>query len=188
MALPDLIEAFERDTEAELAAIRTAVENEIRAIDAEAARARGERIASAAAATAVEHRAQADADVAAALHRARADVYSHRTAMLGRLRAEVERHLPGLLDSGVGDALLRVAIACAGDEPGTLHCTPILALRARVLATPSLQVTGDDGVATGAVIELVSGTRIDATLARLLDREWPQLSGEAVRLLGKEAP
>ncbi len=188
MALPELIEAFERDTEAELAAIRAAVEAEIRAIDAEAARARGERIASAAAATAVEHRAQADADVAAALHRARADIYTHRTAMLGRLRAEVERHLPALLESAVGEALLRVAIACAGDEPGTLHCTPILSVRARVLAPPSLQITGDDEVATGVIVELASGTRIDATLVRLLDREWPQLSGEAVRIIAKETP
>ncbi len=188
MALSELIEAFERDTEAELASIRTAAEAEIHAIDAEAARVRGERIASAAAATAVEHRAQADADVAAALHRARADIYTHRTAMLSRLRHEVEMHLPALLDSAVGDALLRVAIACAGDEPGTLHCTPILALRARVLAPPSLSVAGDDAVATGVIIDLASGTRIDATLARLLDREWAQLSGEAVRLIAKEAP
>lgn len=183
MALPELIEAFERDTQAEVAAIRSAVEAEIRTIDAEASRARAERIASAAAATAVEHRAQADADVAAALHRARAEIYTHRSAMLRRLRAEIERHLPSLLDSAVGDALLRVAIACAGDEPGMLHCTPVLALRARVLAPPSLQVVGDDAVATGVIIELASGTRIDATLARLLDREWAQLSGEAVRLL-----
>jgi vacuolar-type H+-ATPase subunit E/Vma4 len=188
MALPQLIEAFERDTEAELAAIRTAAEAEIRAIDAEAARGRGERIASAAAATAIEHRAQADADVAAALHRARADIYAHRSAMLGRLRAEIEHQLVGLLDTEVGDALLRVAISCAGDEPGMLHCTPILALRARVLAPESLHIVADDTVATGAIIELASGTRIDATLARLLEREWPRLSGEAVRLVAKEAP
>lgn len=188
MALPELIQAFERDTQAELAAIRAAAEAEVRAIDAEAARARGERIASAAAATVVEHRAQADADVAAALHRARADIYTHRTAMLQRLRVEIEHQLVALLDASLGDALLRVAIACAGDEPGTLHCAPTLALRARVLAPASLQIASDDTVATGAIIELASGTRIDATLARLLEREWPQLSGEAVRLVAKEAP
>ena len=188
MALSELIQAFERDTESEVAAIRNAAEADARRIDAEAARARAERIAASAAATAIEHRRQADADVAAAIHHARADVYAARTAMLERLRTALDERLAVLLDAAVGDALLRVAITCAGDEPGTLRCTPSLALRARVLAPESLQIACDGAVVAGAIVDLASGTRIDATLGRLLDREWPQLSGDAVRSVAKEAP
>ena len=188
MALPELIEAFEHDTADEVAAILRAAEADARTIDAEAARDRSERIASAAAASAIAHRAQAEADVAAAVHRARADVYAARTAMLERLRTAVEDELESLLDAAVGDALLRVAIACAGDDGGVLRCSSVLVTRARELAPASLVVEEQDALAAGVLVELATGTQIDATLSRLLEREWPRLASEAVRLIAQEAP
>lgn len=188
MGLPELIDAFERDTATELAAIRTAAAADVYTIDAEAARARAERIASAAAATAITSRARADSAVAEAIHRARGVVYERRAAMLQRLRTEVERQLAVMLDEATSDALLRVALACAGDEPGVLRCTPSIASRARVLAPASLPIAADETIVAGVVVELVSGTRIDATLARLLERDWPRLSGEAVQVVAREAP
>ena len=188
MGLPELIGAFERDTETQLAAIRHAAEADVHAIEAEAARLRAERIASAAAEAATERRAQGDAEIANALHRARADVYARRAAMLQRLRIEIERQLGALVDAALADALVRVAVSCAGDEPGTLHCNSSIALRARTMAPASLRIAVDESIATGVIVELAGGTRIDATLARLLDREWPRLSGEAVRLVAQEAP
>lgn len=188
MGLPELIQVFERDAAAELAAIHDAAAADVYAIDAEAARARGERIASAAAATAVASRARADSAVADAIHHARAVIYEHRAAMLHRLHDEVERQLAAVLDAATGDALLRVAIACAGDEPGTLRCTPSIESRAQLLAPKSLPVSTDETIQAGVIVELASGTRIDATLARLLERDWPRLSGEAVQRIAREAP
>ena len=182
MALPELLRAFERDAEAELRAIRAAGEADARAIDAAAARARTEKIVAAASATAAEHRAQADAQVAEAMHRARGAVLVARGAMLGRVREAIAAELPALARE-VGDALLAVAIAWAGDEPGVLRCMPEMAARAAELAPRSLRVEADPLVTTGAVVELDAGTRIDATLAMLLDRDWPRLAAEAVRLV-----
>jgi hypothetical protein len=103
--------------------------------------------------------------------------------MLERIRAGVREQLPGLLAGGLelGRALMAAALACVGEESGTLRCSPVLADLAREAAPAAIRVAAEPGVATGVVIELATGTRIDATLTTLLDRVWPTLACEALQ-------
>jgi len=182
MALDELLGALERDTAVELAAIAATGDAEAAQIDAEAARARDERLAAVAAEHAAARRAAVERDLAEAARRARADVLAARARMLERLRAQVDAELPARLDDRVGSCLVAAALACVGDDTGTLRCAPTLVERARGGAPPGIRVTGDPAVATGAIVELSTGTRIDATLVALLEREWPRLACEALAL------
>jgi len=183
MALPELLHVFELEAADEVCAILAAGEADARTTDAEAARTRREKITSAAAATALEHRRQADAQIATALHRSRAAVLTARAAMLARLRQTVEVELARRLDDSpqLAAALVASALACTGDKRGALRCTPALEPAARAVTPPRLHIEVDPAIATGVVIELETGTTVDATLAMLLDREWARLATEAVR-------
>jgi vacuolar-type H+-ATPase subunit E/Vma4 len=103
--------------------------------------------------------------------------------MLERIRAGVCEQLPGVLagDPELRRALVAAALACVGDEPGILRCSPLLVDIAREASPAAIRVEAEPGVATGVVIELATGTRIDATLATLLDRVWPTLACEALQ-------
>ena len=182
MALAELLSAFERDTEAEVRAILAQGTADVAQIDEDSARARAEEIARAAAPAIADRRAADDARIAEATHRARADVLAARAAMLDRLRAAVRAELEGLVDAQLGAALIGAAVACAAGEPGVLHCSLALADAARAASPATLRVEVDAAVATGAVIELASGTQIAATLDAFLDREWPRLACEALAL------
>jgi vacuolar-type H+-ATPase subunit E/Vma4 len=184
MALAELLRVLEADTEAESRAILAAGMVEAARIDAETARLRGEQVSGALAAFAAERRAASDAELTAATRSARAEILAARAAMLDRVRAAVRGELPALLvaDPALGPALIAAALACVGDEPGTLRAAPPLAELARAAAPPAIRVEVDPAVTTGIVIELATGTRIDATLAALLDRAWPQLACEALIL------
>ena len=161
MALADLLRAFERDAEVEVRAIAERAAAEASRVTAAAERERGDRIATATRAFADERRAASDAEVAAAARAARTEVLEARAAMLERIRAavsaELARRVAGELRLAV--ALERSARAFASDETGEVRRGP-----------------------TGGVLELAAGTRSDATLATLLDREWPQLACEALAL------
>ena len=63
-----------------------------------------------------------------------------------------------------------------------LRCPLALADAARAAAPVTLRVEVDAAIATGAIIELASGTQIAATLDAFLDREWPRLACEALAL------
>ncbi|MGE5186020.1 MAG: hypothetical protein ACM31C_28385 [Acidobacteriota bacterium] len=182
MALAQLLDVFARETEGQIREILAAGDADAARITADGARERGRRVTAAAAQSTAERRARADAEVAAALRTARAQVLHARAAMLARVRAAVEAELGALLaaDPRLGAALVADAIACAGGEPGVVRCTPALADAARAAAPAQLRVEADPAIATGAIVELASGTRIDATLARLLAREWPRLACEAL--------
>lgn len=182
MALADLLTALDRDADAEIRAIRAAGGAEAARIEADAGRARDERLAAAIAAIRAERSAEAGERLAAASQRARAEVLAARAAMLDRLRAAIAGRLPAVVagDPVLGARLITAALACTGGEPGTLRCAPALADAARAAAPPAIRVEPDPDVATGAVIELATGTRIEATLAALLDRAWPGLACEAL--------
>lgn len=184
MALTELLRMLEDDTAAEVRAITAAGATEAAQIDAEAARARSDRVSSASAAFALECRAAGDAELAALRRGARADVLAARAAMLDRVRAAVVEELPGVLagDPAVRGALLAAALSCVGEESGTLRCAPVLADPALAAAPPAIRVEIAPDVATGVVIELTTGTRIAATLTALLDRAWPMLACEALKL------
>ena len=182
MALAELLTALERDTEAEIRAILVAGTADAARIDEDSARTRAARIASDAAPAIADRRAADEARVAEAGHETRAVVLAARAAMLARIRAAVQAELPALVDARLGAALIAAAIACAGGEAGVLRCVPALAEVARAVAPATLRIEVDAAVATGAIIELASGTQIAATLEAFLDREWPRLACEALAL------
>ena len=182
MPLAELVTAFERDTETEVLAILAAGIAEAARIDAAATRARSERIAGASGTFAAGRRIDADARIAEASRRARIAVLATRAAMLDRVRAAVRAQLPALVDTRLGTNLIAAAVACVGDEPGTLRCRPGLVEVARRLAPASVQVEADAEVATGAIIDVATGTRIEATLDAFLDREWPRLACEVLAM------
>jgi vacuolar-type H+-ATPase subunit E/Vma4 len=184
MALAELLRMLEDDAAAEVRAITSAGAAEAARIESEAARARTERLANATTAFAAERRAAADAELAAVTRAARADVLDARAAMLDRIRSAVVGELPDLLtgDPELGRALVDAALACVGDEPGILRCGPSLAGAARASAPAAIRVEVGPDLATGVVIELAAGTRIDATLAAVLERAWPALACEALTL------
>ena len=183
MALAELLRVLEDGTAAEVRAITDAAASEAAHIDADASARQSERVASAMAAFAAECRAAGDAEIAAANRAARADVLAARVAMLERLRAAVCEQLSGVVagDLELGRALVMAALACVGDEPGTLRCAPVIADIAREAAPAAIRVEVEPRIATGVVIELATGTRIEATLTTLLDRMWPTLACEALR-------
>jgi vacuolar-type H+-ATPase subunit E/Vma4 len=182
VALAELLSALERDTEAEVHAIIAEGTADAARIDEEAARARVEQIALAAAPAIAVRRAADDFRIAEATHRARVEVLVARAAMLDRIRAAVRSELAALVDARLGAALIGAAIECAGSEPGVLRCSVALADAARAATPTTLRVEVDAAVATGAVIELATGTQIAATLDAFLDRVWPRLACEALVL------
>lgn len=161
MALHELLRVFERDTDGEVRAILDAGDAEAARVLAEAERERADRVATAVAAFARHEQAAADAQLAAGEHRARAGVLVARAAMLQRVREAIAVELQARFasDPQLAELLDAAACACAGGEQGEL---------ARV--------------ATGVVLELPSGTRIEASLAAVLDRYWPRLACEALAL------
>ena len=183
MALPELLRVLEHDTAAEVRAIADAAASEAARIETEASARRSECIASAMAAVAAECRAAGDAEIAAANRAARADILAARAAMVERVRVGVREQLPGVLagDPELGRALVLAALACVGDESGILRCAPAIAAFAREAAPAAIRVEVESSVATGVVIELATGTHIDATLTTLLDRVWPTLACEALQ-------
>lgn len=183
MALAELLRVLEDGTAAEVHAIAEAAAAEAARIETEAFARRSERIASATAAFAAKRRAGSDAEIAAANRAARAEILAARAAMLERIRLGVSEQLPSVLagDRVLGRALVAAALACIGDESGTLRCAPVIADLAREAAPAAIRVEAEPAVATGVVVVLATGTRIDATLATLLDRVWPTLACEALQ-------
>jgi vacuolar-type H+-ATPase subunit E/Vma4 len=189
MPLAELLGAFERDAAAELRAIADAADADAARIDREGRLARDERIARANATTAAELQVLADRELAEAAHGARIAALAARAAMLDRVRVTVRAELPRLLGTpAVAERLVRAAVACAEGGTGELRCAHELVALARAAAPPTLAVIGDPAIATGIVIELASGIRIDASLATLFDREWPRLACDALALVPGGAP
>ena len=183
MALAELIRVLEDSTAAEVRAIAEAAAGEAARIETDALARRSERIARATAAFAAKRRATGDGEIAAANRAARGEVLAARAAMLERIRAGVREQLPAVLagDPELGRALVAAALACVGDESGILRCAPQLADIAREAAPAAIRIEAEPGVATGLVVELATGTRIDATLTTLLDRVWPTLACAALQ-------
>jgi vacuolar-type H+-ATPase subunit E/Vma4 len=183
MALAELLRVLEDDAAGEVRAIAEAAAGEAARIDAEASARRSVRLASATAGFAAKHRAAGDAEIAVANRAARADILAARAGMLERVRAGVSEQLPDVLagDPVLARVLVAAALACVGEESGTLRCTPVLADIAREASPAAIRVEAEPDIATGLVIELATGTRIDATLTTLLDRVWPSLACEALR-------
>ena len=159
MALSDLLDVFERDTDGEIRAITSAGAGEAARIVRDAEHAAAERIAAALATYRAQRVADADAELSAAIRSARQRVLVARAAMLERLRVAIANELPARYarDPELATVLEEAARSCAGSEAIELTEAP-----------------------TGTVLELASGTRIDATLDAVLARAWPRLACEAL--------
>ena len=129
MALAELLRVLEHDTEVAIRAIAAAGAGDAARIEADAARARGDRVAGAIAACTAGCSAAGDAELAALERRTRAAVLAARAAMLARIREAVRGELPALVtrDPALGRTLISAALACVGDGQGTLRCPPVLA-------------------------------------------------------------
>jgi vacuolar-type H+-ATPase subunit E/Vma4 len=184
VALEELMAALERDAGAQIREILAAGEAEAAHVDAEAARARADRIATTIAASADERRIAGDLEVAVAARRGRADVLGARACMLERIREAIAGELPKLVADNprLGASLVAAALSYVGAEPGVLRCPPALAEPARSTAPSGIDVVIDPAISTGAVVELATGTRVDATLVALLERAWPSLACEALAM------
>lgn len=182
MAITALLDALEREAEAELAALRASAtadaEAALRAADVRA----GQLTAAALTRARAARQAAADARVAEVARRRRRDVLLARADALARVEAAVAAALPGLLDGPAGAVLLArlldgVRAVLAPDEPVTVRCTP--ALREQVAAAlpgSGVTVRADPQVAAGLVAERGGGrVIIDARLATCLERWWPHL-------------
>lgn len=162
MPLADLLGALERYATDEARAIAAAAEAEVARIDAASVHACGDCLAEAVRIATDEQRALAGTVLADVDRRRRRAVLEARAAMLERIRAAVRDELPALVDAALR-AKLTAAASAYGD--GTLREVP-----------------------TGVIIERADGTRIDATLEAMLDRNWPRLAGEALALVDQERP
>jgi vacuolar-type H+-ATPase subunit E/Vma4 len=188
VAIANLLAALEREADAERAAITAAAEAEAEQVRAGAARRHDLDRQTAIAAFRAERTRRADAEVAAAARRWRGDVLAARGAALDRLRAAMAAELPAQLAGGDGprllDALLAAALAPLPDDAAaTVSCPPALAaaVRERLAGRPTLAVTGDGDVGSGARIIVGGGALvIDATLEAQLDRHWPRLRQTAL--------
>lgn len=153
MALHELLRAIERDAASEASAVLDAARAAAAALEAEAARERTELVARTSRQHADVAQRAADARIAAAERAARTRVLAARAEMLERVRGAIAAQLPARADA-MRDTLARAAVRFG---EGTRRDEP-----------------------TGVTIELPSGTRVVATLAALVDRDWPQLAAAIV--------
>lgn len=160
MPLADLLGAIERDASDEVRAIAVAADAEVARIDAASDHACSDCLANAIRVATEEQRALAATRLADAERRQRRAVLEARAAMLERIRVAIGDELPGLVDAPLR-AKLVAAAATYGD--GTLRETP-----------------------TGVIVERADGTRIEATLAAMLEVGWPRLASEALVLVDRE--
>lgn len=184
MAIAELIDALERDGEAERAALRAAAEAEAEAACAEAARRRADWRRAELDSFRAERRRDAEAVIADAARRWRGAELSARAAALDRLYRATEAALPArLADPAVVGALIDAALAAIGDRAATVRGPAALvpALRARAAERPLLAIAVDDTAGTGVRAELAGGAiAVDATLETALARAWPRLRQRAL--------
>lgn len=181
MALPELLEAIERDATAQIEAVRAAAELEVQQIEADGERDHARLQAEVARTAREEHQRAADAELAIARRRARVEILVARAAMLDRVRAALHAQLPEIA-APLGPVMVSAALSCVGSAHGVLRCPTPWMEHARAVAPASLTIEPAPPGATGVVIELATGTHVVATLETLLEREWPRLATEAQAL------
>lgn len=187
MSLERLLETLERDARAEAERVRAAARAEAEAVRAaaemEVARRRAEAV------SARERALRADAALQLALvrRRARGVVLDARAQLLERIRAAArERIAAAEGDAGSLGLRLRAALACHGDRPVEIRCAPALvdAVRAGVGDRAGTTVTPDPAAPDPLVVRAADGAmEVDAALAALLERYWPELAVELMREL-----
>lgn len=187
MSLDRLLETLERDARAEAERVRARARAEAETIRARAETVVAERRAEALRARERALRADAAVQLALIRRRARGAVLDARHRLLERIRAVArERIAAAEGEAGLLDLRLRAAFACHGDRPVEVRCTPALAdgVRAAVGDRAGTTVIPDPAASDALVVRAADGTmEVDAALAALFERHWPELAVELMREL-----
>ena len=187
MSLDRLLETLERDARAEAERVRASARAEAETIRARAETVVAERRAEALRARERALRADAAVQLALIRRRARGAVLDARHRLLERIRGVArERIAAAESEAGLLDLRLRAAFACHGDRPVEVRCTPALAdsVRAAVGDRAGTTVIPDPAASDALVVRAADGTmEVDAALAALFERHWPELAVELMREL-----
>ncbi len=190
MALEHLLDELNRRAEGEADALRERGRAEAAAIAAAAEQRTLERRRAALGAREQELRDAAERAVSVARRDARRLELEARGRLIDRVLSAAATRLPAAARTGAFRAALpgRLAegLACLGDLPATLRCTPGLedVARATVGGRPGLAVSGDPTVGAGFRIESTDGRLvIDGTLGGQLERERAALALVVLRAM-----
>jgi vacuolar-type H+-ATPase subunit E/Vma4 len=187
MSLERLLETLERGARAEAERAMDAARGE-----AEEIRTRTETLVSRRRAEALDAREQAlRADAAvrlAAVRRAgRRAVLDARQALLERVRAAARERIVAAESEPASLARrLHAALACLGAQAVEIRCAPMLADPVRALTgdRAGTTVTVDPAAPHALLLRAKDGAlEVDASLAGLFDRHWPELAVGVVREL-----
>ncbi len=187
MSLDRLLETLERGARAEAERVLAAARTEAEAVRAAAEMVVARRRAEAVSVRERALRADAALHLALVRRRARGAVLDARHQLLERIRAAArERIAAAEGEAGSLGLRLRAALAYHGDRPVEVRCAPALvdAVRAAVGDRAGTTVTPDPAASAPLVVRSADGTmEVDATLAALLERHWPELAVELLREL-----
>lgn len=187
MSLDRLLETLERGARAEAERVLAAARTEAEAVRAAAEMVVARRRAEAVSVRERALRADAALQLALVRRRARGAVLDARHQLLERIRAAArERIAAAEGEAGSLGLRLRAALAYHGDRPVEVRCAPALvdAVRAAVGDRAGTTVTPDPAASAPLVVRSADGTmEVDATLAALLERHWPELAVELLREL-----
>lgn len=187
MSLDRLLETLERDARAEADRVLAAARAEIEAVRAAAEMAVARRRVEALSARERALRADAAVQLALVRRRARGAVLDARHQLLERIRAAARERI-GAAEGEAGslDLRLQAALACHGDRPVEVRCAPALAdaVRTSVGDRAGTTVTSDPAASDPLVVRAADGAmEVDAALAALFERHWPELAVELMREL-----
>lgn len=190
MALSQLLQALERETDLREREVRDAAVAAATRIRAEGAAALAGRRATDLALAESRHREASATAIAAARRAAAAAVLAARAEALARIRARAEALVAGTLPeravAGVLDRELAGALAYFGDGPVAIHCCTAwrTAFTQRAGGGVGHEIVIDDRLGPGAMLHSTDGRlSVDATLAARLARRWPELAIGLVREL-----
>lgn len=190
MALQHLLEALERDARAEAERVLAAARGAAEEIRSRAETAVGQRRAEALNARSQALRAEAAVGLAVVRRRARGATLDARHQLLERVRAAARERIATMEGDPASLGLrLQAALASLGDRAAEIRCAPALAdaVRALVRDRANTTVVAEAASTEPLVVRAADGTMdVDASLAGLFERRWPELAVELMRDLEAE--
>jgi len=188
MALDHLLDALERNAREESVRILDEARAECarlsQGVEADAAARR----ASALTARRRELNAAAVRTLAAVRRESQRAVLEARRHLLARVRVAVERHAADAeADPGSLATRLQAALACLGNVAVEIRCARglVKSVRQAIAARPRTRVVVAKEAAQPLVVRAADGSvEVDASLAGLVDRRWPEMAVDVVRTLG----
>jgi V/A-type H+/Na+-transporting ATPase subunit E len=187
MGYRELIDSLRCEGEEKLQAIRLTTETEIARLEAESAariealRDQYARRQDAAAAAEIKT-LLTEADRQQALIRLEA-----KNVLAGRLYRAAQGSLTGLRNEGYPELFAALAAELLPCPWETVRVNPADAMQARLLF-PGARIETDPGMAGGLEVAAYGGKlRIDNTLEKRLEREWPEILPQLMNAISKEA-